>query len=113
MNEPVSIHNSEHYLWGGSSEGWHLLRRDDLSVIQERVPPGDAEVRHYHRHSRQFFFILEGQGTMAIGDRVVVLEQHQGLEVPPLVPHQFRNESASDVVMMVISAPLGNPARIC
>ncbi len=31
----------EHYRWGDGSEGWHLLKREDLSVIEERVPPGD------------------------------------------------------------------------
>lgn len=50
--------NAEHYIWGAHCEGWHLVKTDDLSIIQERMPPGTAEKRHYHQHAQQFFFIL-------------------------------------------------------
>jgi hypothetical protein len=30
----VSIENAEHYIWGEICDGWHLLKRDDMSVIQ-------------------------------------------------------------------------------
>ena len=49
-----SIENSAHYKWGTNSDGWHLLEADDLSVIEENVPPGEKEVRHYHNKSQQF-----------------------------------------------------------
>ena len=35
----VSIDNAEHYVWGDVCDGWRLLQREDMSVIQERVPP--------------------------------------------------------------------------
>ena len=60
----ISIENAEHYVWGEVCDGWHLLKREDMSVIQERVPAGGAEVMHYHNIARQFFYILEGEGTM-------------------------------------------------
>jgi hypothetical protein len=72
----VTIQNSVHYLWGGSCEGWRLLHRGDLIVIQERVPAGGAEVMHYHKTARQFFYILEDVYFLVIsvpptaGDRV-------------------------------------------
>jgi hypothetical protein len=46
---------AEHYVWGGVNDGWHLVKRDDLSVIEERLQPGSREVRHYHERARQFF----------------------------------------------------------
>ena len=60
---PTSVQNTEHYVWGDGCDGWHLLKERDLSVIQERVPPGVGEVRHFHSQSRQYFFILRGQGN--------------------------------------------------
>ena len=56
----VSIENAEHYIWGDICDGWHLLKREDISIIQERVPPGATEAMHYHNTARQFFYILEG-----------------------------------------------------
>ena len=31
---------AEHYTWGDGCDGWHLVKGADLSVIQERMPPG-------------------------------------------------------------------------
>jgi mannose-6-phosphate isomerase-like protein (cupin superfamily) len=108
----ISIQNAEHYIWGEVSEGWHLLKRDDMSIIQERVPAGGSEVMHHHNVSRQFFYILEGQGTMAFEDRAVVLEKGQGLEIAPQVKHQFQNRSNADVHFLVISMPATRGDRI-
>ena len=33
--KPVSIANAEHYLWGDNSDGWHLLKRDDLLIFEK------------------------------------------------------------------------------
>jgi mannose-6-phosphate isomerase-like protein (cupin superfamily) len=108
----VSIENAEHYMWGEICEGWHLLKRDDMSVIQERVPAGGAEVMHHHKKARQFFYILEGQGIMAFEDKVVVLKKGQGIEIEPLVMHQFMNRSNADVHFLVISVPSTRGDRV-
>ncbi|HUE98435.1 MAG TPA: cupin domain-containing protein [Anaerolineales bacterium] len=101
----ISIKNAEHYIWGEVCDGWHLLKRDDMSVMQERVPAGGAEVMHYHARARQFFYILEGEGLMVFEDREIVLQKGQGLEIPPMVKHQFKNTSQAEVHFLVTSVP--------
>lgn len=108
----VSVENAERYIWGEICDGWHLLKRDDMSVIQERVPPGGAEVMHYHNVARQFFYILEGEGSMIFEDHEVVLSAGQGLEIPPQLKHQFKNQSNADVHFLVISIPTTKGDRI-
>lgn len=108
----VDTSNAEHYLWGDSCEGWHLLKHEDLSVIQERVPPAAQEQRHYHSQSRQFFYILQGEATIEISGEVMTLQAYQGIEVPPGTPHQFRNASTAEVVFLVISAPKSHGDRV-
>ena len=44
----ISTSNAEHYRWGDACDGWHLLAGEALSVIEERMPPGTAELRHRH-----------------------------------------------------------------
>lgn len=113
MNSPeIDTFKAEHYVWGNGCDGWHLLQRDDLSIIQERVPPGEQEQRHYHNTARQFFYILQGEAVLEIDDRPVVLKAQQGVEIPPGIPHQFRNESSKDVVFLVISAPKAHGDRV-
>ncbi len=108
----ISTENAEHYLWGEKCDGWHLLKREDMSVIQERVPAGGSEVMHYHEKARQFFYMLEGEGRMVFEDREVVLQKGQGLEIPPMVKHQFRNESEMDAHFLVVSVPSTRGDRV-
>ena len=108
----ISVENAEHYVWGEVCDGWHLLKRGDMSVIQERVPAGGAEVMHYHNVARQFFYILEGEGTMVFEDREVTLSKGQGLEIPPQVMHQFANHSDAEVHFLVISIPTTKGDRV-
>lgn len=108
---PVDIASAEHYRWGEGSDGWHLLKRDDLSVIRERVPPGDSEVLHRHARSRQFFYVLDGAAVLEIDGERHALGAGQGIHIPPGVAHRFRNESAADVHFLVISAPKAHGDR--
>jgi len=101
----VDIHSGEPYRWGGSSQGWHLLNRPDLSVIQERVPPGDRERRHFHATARQFFYVLQGEAVLEVEGSRFELKPGQGLEVAPGAQHQFMNESAAAVTFLVVSSP--------
>ena len=112
MPMSISIENTEHYVWGDISDGWHLLKRDDISVIQERVPAGGTEVMHYHNAARQFFYILDGQGEMVLEDQTVLLHKGQGIEIAPQVKHQFKNPSDADVHFLVISVPSTRSDRI-
>lgn len=111
MNK-IDTSNAEHYVWGNGCDGWHLLKQDDLSVIQERVPPGEQEQRHYHNTARQFFYILQGEAVLEVAGSRAVLQAEQGIEVPPGVPHQFRNESDREVIFLVISAPKSYGDRV-
>lgn len=111
MPHPISTASAEHYHWGDGYDGWHLLRADDLSVIEERVPPGRAEVRHLHRRAHQFFYILHGVATLEIAGVVHTVRGGEGIDVPPGQPHQLRNDSAEDLHFLVISAPKSHGDR--
>lgn len=111
MPRVVDISSGEHYQWGAASEGWHLLNHADLSVIQERVPAGDRECRHFHSAARQFFYILQGQAVLEVEGARFELAAGQGLEVPPRAKHQFMNESTSPVTFLVVSSPRAHGDR--
>jgi len=109
---PTSRKTAPHYFWGDNCDGWHLLQDSNLSVIEERMPPGASEVRHFHRSAQQFFFVLSGQATMEIRGERIVLLAGQGLAVPAGTPHQFRNHSAEPVSFLVISQPPSHGDRV-
>jgi len=101
----ISKENAEHYNWGNNCDGWYLVKREDMSIIHERMPPDTQEKRHYHSQSRQFFFILQGTLTMELNGVQHALTPQSGIEIPPGDAHQARNDSDSDVEFLVISHP--------
>jgi mannose-6-phosphate isomerase-like protein (cupin superfamily) len=77
----------------------------------QNVSAGESEQRHFHHHSRQFFYILAGEAVIEIAGERKVLQSQQGIEIPPGVAHQFRNESSGEVVFLVISMPKSHGDR--
>lgn len=103
--QKISVETAEHYTWGQRCDGWHLVKQPELSVIQERMPPGTSEVRHVHKTARQFFFIVSGTAVIEADGSEHELGAGQGLEVAPHVAHQVFNRSNADVEFLVVSQP--------
>ncbi|PWK09035.1 cupin domain-containing protein [Tumebacillus permanentifrigoris] len=101
----VNTTNTEHYKWGASCDGWHLVKTPGLSVIQELMPAGTVETRHYHEQACQFFYVLSGRLTMEVEGVFTELSPFEGLEIAPHRWHQARNETDADVAFLVISQP--------
>jgi quercetin dioxygenase-like cupin family protein len=108
----LSKQNAEHYTWGAVCDGWHLVRQPDLSVIEERMPPGASEVRHHHVHSRQFFYCLNGELTLEVEQHEYTLRPGYGIEILPGQRHQVINRSHADAGMLVISQPPSHGDRV-
>ena len=101
----ISTANAEHFTWGGQCDGWHLVRAQGLSVIEERMPPGASETKHWHARSRQFFYVLSGTLTMTIEGVDQEIPAGHGIEIKQGLAHQARNDSADDLRLLVISSP--------
>jgi mannose-6-phosphate isomerase-like protein (cupin superfamily) len=108
----VSRDNAEHYRWGMDCDGWHLVKDPALSVIEECMPPGAAEVRHHHERAQQFFYILSGEVLMEVDGETRLLAAGQGIRIMPRVRHQVRNPSADVVRFLVISQPPSHGDRV-
>lgn len=112
----ISTANAEHYKWGGPSndacDGWYLVRAPELNIIEERMPPGTSEARHYHERARQFFFVLEGELTMEIEHHEFRVKAGEGIEIAPGQQHQAMNRSAGGVRLVVTSQPPSHGDRI-
>lgn len=108
----TSIRTAEHYTWGHACDGWHLLRTDSLSVIQERMPPGTAEQRHFHAKAQQVFFVLSGEATFEVGEERVAVAAQESLHIPPGVRHRIANIGTTDLHFLVISKPKAHGDRV-
>lgn len=107
-----SLENAEHYVWGNGCEGWHLVKSESLSVIQERVPSGCKEIRHLHKFSEQFFYVISGVASIEADKEIFHLEKNHGLHIPANTPHQLWNEQECDLIFIVTSTPPSHGDRI-
>jgi uncharacterized cupin superfamily protein len=78
------------------------------SVWEGRVPPGTVGAGpHYHRERDEFFYVLEGELVLRIGD-----EKHRARAgtfafVPRETIHGFSNESGDGATILVVHHPAG------
>jgi len=107
-----NTNNAEHYRWGQVCDGWRLLDRSDLSVIQERIPPNAGEITHYHQRARQLFYVLVGELQIQIAEQLYRLCPGDSLEVPPGDRHRVHNAGEVDAIFLVVSAPTTQGDRI-
>jgi len=109
----VNINNAQHYRWGDDKcDGWFLLERHDLSVIQERVSPEECEKRHYHQKSTQMFYILRGNAVMERDGARCEMGEGDSIVVEPGVAHKFMNTGSADIMFLVISSPKSHGDRV-
>src|SRR5258705_7324462 len=108
----IDRQNAEHYTWGENCDGWHLVQTSALSVIEERMPPGTSEVRHYHQRAAQFFYVLSGVLSVEVEGREVDLVARQGIEIAAGQKHQVTNRSAEHAEFLVISSPPSRGDRV-
>lgn len=107
-----NLENSEHYIWGDHCHGWHLLKNDRLSIIEESMPPNTSEVKHYHKKAQQFFYILKGNAVFELDNKTVRIGEREGIHIENQVVHQIRNEGNMDLEFLVISEPTSKGDRI-
>lgn len=108
----VSIKNAEHYTWGQLNSGWHLLKNNELSVIEESMEPGTSEQLHFHRKAQQLFYILSGKAGLEINQQLIQLNPGESIHIPPGIPHMIYNNGDIVLRFIVISAPKSQGDRV-
>ena len=108
----TSIQNAEHYTWGNNCDGWHLLKTDTLSVIQEKMPPGSSEQPHFHRDAQQLFYVLSGVATFEIDGEILAVAAKESIHIPKMSKHCISNLGKEDLEFLVISEPKSHGDRV-
>lgn len=101
----ISIHNAAHYTWGNSCDGWHLLKTESLSVIQEKMPSGTFEQLHFHHQAQQLFYILSGIATFETEGKIIIVKANESIAIAAGAKHLIANKTAEDLNFLVISQP--------
>lgn len=70
-----------------------------------RLPPQSANTLHRHVRAEEFYFVLEGTGRMRVGDETLTVPRHGGVLVGPEQLRQIFNDTATEVLWLIVGAP--------
>ena len=64
------------------------------SLAEASIPGGRSTDRHYHKKSEEFYFLLEGEGTMEIDGETRSVAPGDAILIPPGAWHQITASTA-------------------
>lgn len=79
------------------------------SLARIVIPPGKSSSPHYHKISRETYYILEGRGEMEVDGKKYTLHPGQACLIEPGEVHQIFNQSLNDLVFLAVCVPAWVP----
>src|SRR5208283_1888416 len=61
------------------------------SLAEARLPVDGATTPHYHPRTEEIYYILEGHGSMQVGNEIRLVGPGDAIAIPPGARHQIRN----------------------
>jgi mannose-6-phosphate isomerase-like protein (cupin superfamily) len=80
-------------------------RSENLGARLWRYAPNTAGTLHKHIRAEEFYFVLEGVGRMRVGEQSLTVPRHGGVLVGPNELRQVFNDTAEDVLWLIVGAP--------
>ena len=68
------------------------------------IPPGASAGKKRHRSVEEFYYVLDGAGTVTINGESAVIKKDDGVRVALGDIHSFANGGASDLELIIIGA---------
>lgn len=85
-------------------EAKKLLETEHSQVIHMNLKAGESLKRHTTPVD-VFFYVLEGEGYVEIGEEKVLVKKDTLIESPKGIPHCLHNESKGDFRVLVVKTP--------
>jgi mannose-6-phosphate isomerase-like protein (cupin superfamily) len=65
-----------------------VITREDTGVANLHVTHIQDSRRHYHKECTEYYYILEGQGVMELGEDRLEIGPGTTIVIPPGLPHR-------------------------
>ena len=75
------------------------------SLAEARLPVHGATTPHYHPRTEEIYYVLEGRGTMRVGDETRPVGAGDAIAIPPGTMHQIRNAGSVVLRFLCCCAP--------
>ena len=83
---------------------WNSCIRNQ-SLAEARLPVGRATAPHRHPRTEEIYYVLEGHGSMRVGDETRAVGPGDAVAIPPGALHQVRNVGTTVLKFLCCCAP--------
>jgi Mannose-6-phosphate isomerase len=81
-----------------------IYGNEHLQVVHIHLKPGEHLIKHTTPVD-VFFYVLEGEGMVEIGDEKQVVKKDMLIESPKNIAHCLYNEGTTDFRVLVVKTP--------
>lgn len=78
-----------------------------LGMFRQTIAPGSGPPAHVHHAEDEFFYVVSGEFTVSLGDRIVNAPAQSVMFVPRGAAHTFRNVGTEPGVLLIGVTPAG------
>ena len=78
-----------------------------VAVIEHVSPPGSGSPLHRHTREDEWFYVIEGELTFAVGDDVIPAPAGSFIYGPRGIPHTFLVTSETPARFLLVTEPAG------
>ena len=78
-----------------------------LGLFRQTIAPGSGPPTHIHHSEDEFFYVVSGEFSVKLGDRIVSAPAHSVIFVPRGTAHAFRNVGSEPGVLLEGVTPGG------
>lgn len=72
----------------------------DLSLGIGWLKPGEVHLLHHHEEASEFYYIIEGSGTITVADETVKATPGTTIYIPAGDKHKIVNDSDRDMIVL-------------
>lgn len=82
-----------------------IFESERMFFDQYCLLPGQSQKVHSHSGEDKVYLVLEGEGMFEVGGEQELLSEGMAVIAPAGMPHGVRNDSMSQLVLLVVMAP--------
>ncbi|RDH82287.1 MAG: hypothetical protein DIZ80_08280 [endosymbiont of Galathealinum brachiosum] len=110
MNLISHYKNIKAYVTRDGSEIRELMHPDTQgnklqSLAEAIVKPGEITLLHKHIKSEEIYFILQGEGSMTLGNETIQVNNGDSICITPGTKHNIRNTGNEDLKILCCCSP--------
>lgn len=75
------------------------------SLAEATIPPGTRTQPHYHALTEEFYYVIEGAGTMRIDAEETRVAEGDAILIPAGAVHTLHNEGPGELRILCCCAP--------